>query len=142
MSLLAETCALLGDTASAAGLHRLLVPWATFNAADTAEGIRGSVSRYLGLLATTLKRWRGAERHFEDALEKNASMGARPWLAHTQADYARMLLARDDTSDRERALELLADAVATYWELGMESWAKAASELNQALRARAPRHRP
>jgi DNA-binding SARP family transcriptional activator/tetratricopeptide (TPR) repeat protein len=142
MSLLAETCALLGDTGSAAGLHRLLVPWATFNAADTAEGMRGSVSRYLGLLATTLKRWREAERHFEDALEKNASMGARPWLAHTQADYARMLLARDDTSDRERALELLADAVATYRELGMESWAKAASELNQALRARAPRHRP
>jgi DNA-binding SARP family transcriptional activator/tetratricopeptide (TPR) repeat protein len=141
MSLLAETSALASDVGSAAILHRLLVPWATFNAADTAEGIRGSVSRYLGLLATTLGRWEQAELHFEDALAKNARMGVRPWLAHTQLDYARTLLARDDASDRERALELLADARATYRDLGMEGWAKEASQMKQAPRAaRMPRH--
>jgi tetratricopeptide (TPR) repeat protein len=47
--------------------------------------------------------------------------GARPWLAHTQDDYARMLLARAGPGDRERAQELLDAALATYRELGMET---------------------
>ncbi len=100
MSLLAETAGLLSDADSAALLYDLLVPWAEFNVVDVAEGMRGSVARYLGIAATTTKRWDEAELHFEDALSMNAGMGARPWLAHTQADYARMLLARDGPGDR------------------------------------------
>jgi hypothetical protein len=46
-------------------------------------------------------------------------MGARPWLAHTQYDYARMLLARGAAGDRERAEELLASATALAQALGM-----------------------
>ena len=64
-------------------------------------------------------------------------MRARPWLAHAQQDYARMLLARARTGDRERALALIAHALATYRELGMQSWAKNASKLERGPRARA-----
>jgi DNA-binding SARP family transcriptional activator len=128
MSLLAETAALVGDATSSAVVYRLLLPWATFNAADTAEGMRGSVSRYLGLLAP---RPDEAERHLESALESNASMGARPWLAHSKADLARTLLRRDGAGDRERANELIRDAVATYRQLGMKPWAQSAAELAQ-----------
>src|SRR5919201_617242 len=137
MSLLAETAALLGDTDSAAVLYRLLVPWAAFNAADWPEAIRGSVSRYLGILAATRRRWDEAGMHFEDAVEMNARMGARPWLAHTQHDYARMLLARGGPRDRDRAQEIIDEALASYRELGMQSYAARASAL--ALRAQAPR---
>jgi hypothetical protein len=63
----------------------------------------------------------------------NEGMGARPWAAHTKHDYARMLAARDETTDRERALELSANALTTYRELGMNSWADAASELERVL---------
>jgi 5'-methylthioadenosine phosphorylase len=49
--------------------------------------------------------------------------------AHAQDDYARMLLVREEPGDRERAEELLADALATYRELGMESYAAKASAL-------------
>jgi tetratricopeptide (TPR) repeat protein len=133
MSLLAETSALLGDTDSAPVLYGLLVPWMALSAADLAEGIRGSVSRYLGLLATTTNRWEEAKLHFEDALAMNARIGARPWLAHTQHDYAQMLLARDGTDDRERAQELLEAALATYRELGMESCAAKAEALAQEV---------
>jgi hypothetical protein len=57
-------------------------------------------------------------------------MGARPWVAHTQHDYARMLLARSQSGDRARARDLLATALETYRELGMEPWAeRAESEL-------------
>ena len=121
MSLLAETCTFLSDSRAAAVLYRLLLPWAAFNAVDAAEAIRGSASRYLGLLAWAMSRWGDAARHFEHALEMNAEMGARPWLAYTQDDYARMLLARDRPGDRERAHELHAAAVATYREIGMDS---------------------
>jgi DNA-binding SARP family transcriptional activator/tetratricopeptide (TPR) repeat protein len=129
MSLLAETCALLGDSTSAPVVYRLLLPWAALNAVDVGEGIRGSVARYLGLLAAMTERWSEAARHFEDALEMNERTGALPWLAHTQNDYAQMLLARNDTGDRERAAELVQAAVATYRELGMESYAEKASTL-------------
>jgi hypothetical protein len=56
----------------------------------------------------------------------NERMNARPWLAHTQADYARMLCARDAPGDHERADELLRLARATYGELGLTSRAEAA----------------
>jgi hypothetical protein len=131
MSLLAETSALMDDTDSAPIIYGLLLPWATFNAADYLEGIRGSVSRYLGLLATTITRWNEAAQHFEHALEMNAMMGARPWLAHTQNDYACMLLARRASGDQHKAQLLLSQAVAAYRKLGMP--VPAASESAVAL---------
>jgi DNA-binding SARP family transcriptional activator/tetratricopeptide (TPR) repeat protein len=132
-SLLAETSALLGDTQAATILYRLLLPYATFNAVDTAEGMRGSVSRYLGLLATTMSRWDEATNHFENALAMNERMGARPWLAHAQHDYARMLLARDGSGDRNQALELLAGCAETCRELGMRALEERASALREQV---------
>jgi tetratricopeptide (TPR) repeat protein len=126
MSLLAETSGLLGDTASGAVLYRLLVPWAAFSAADHPEGFRGSISRYLGLLATMTQSWAQAELHYQDALAANTGMGARPWLAHTEHDYARMLRARNGRGDRERAERLLDAARKTYRELGMNSYGASA----------------
>jgi DNA-binding SARP family transcriptional activator len=119
VSLLAETSAALRDASSAGVLYRLLLPWAALNVADHPEGLRGSASRYLGLLAATMEHWSDAERHFEDAVAMNERMGARPWLAYAQNDYARMLLVRDAPGDAERARELGDKALATYRELGM-----------------------
>ena len=139
MSMLAESAALLGDTSAATVLYRLLLPYGEYNVENAADAIRGSVSRYLGLLASTLERWQDASAHFESALTLNASMGARPWLAHTQHDYARTLLARNATGDREQAIDLIRSALATYRELGMERWAVQASELEQSCGSRSRR---
>jgi hypothetical protein len=49
----------------------------------------------------------------------NSRIGARPWLAHTQEDYARMLLERDEPGDRGRANELLESCLSTCHELGI-----------------------
>jgi tetratricopeptide (TPR) repeat protein len=132
MSLLAETCILLEDRAAADVLYRLLLPYATLNAVDVAEGFAGSVSRYLGLLASAMSRGNEAARHLDDALSMNERMGARPWVAHTQYDLARVLLARDGPGDRERAQELVEAALATYRELGMETYAATAMALAEA----------
>jgi tetratricopeptide (TPR) repeat protein len=123
MSLLAETAWLLRDPVYGEALHPLLVPWAAFCAADHPEGFRGSISRYLGLLATMTQSWSDAELHYEDALAANARMGSRPWLAHTEHDYARMLHARNSRGDRERAQALLDHARTTYRELAMDIYA-------------------
>jgi hypothetical protein len=69
------------------------------------------------MLATALGRYSDAERHFRRATEMNERMQARPWLAHTRLEHARMLERSD--SDSERAAELRALAQATFRELGM-----------------------
>ena len=127
--LLAEVCAALGDRSRAAALYELLLPYEGFNQLNYPEICCGSTSRHLGLLATTMSRWQDAERHFETAIELDRRTGARPWLAHAQADHARMLQARGHAGDRELALDLIAHACATYRELGMHLHAERLTSL-------------
>jgi DNA-binding SARP family transcriptional activator len=129
LSLLSEVAAQLHDRERAAHLYRMLLPYGHLNALAAGEVAVGSVSRYLGLLASTTRQWNDAARHYEDALKMNARLGARPWLAHTERDYARMLLARGSTGDRDRAQSLLSQASASYEELGMPTGAASASAL-------------
>jgi tetratricopeptide (TPR) repeat protein len=129
MSLLAEACALLGDASPARKLYDVLSPYSGLNVIAVPEVLFGSVDRVLGVLAGMLGRWEDAEGHFTAALEMDRRMDARPWAAHSLHDHAAMLLARDGPGDRERADGLLADAIATYEGLGMESWAKRAVAL-------------
>jgi DNA-binding NarL/FixJ family response regulator len=71
-----------------------------------------------------MERWEEAAQHFVDALAMNARMGARPWLAHTQYQYAVMLLARNQSGDRDKAVSLLHEALTTAHELGMQALEK------------------
>jgi DNA-binding SARP family transcriptional activator len=119
INLLPEVCRYLGDTALAATLFELLLPYASLNAITPPELCLGSVSRGLGILAGTRSMWPEAVRHFEGALARNAETGARPWLAYTQYDYARMLRDRGEPGDSERAEELLASSHLLSRELGM-----------------------
>jgi tetratricopeptide (TPR) repeat protein len=121
MSRLSEVVSFLGDTRRAAILYDLLLPYADRMALTGGiVACRGSVSRPLGLLATVLSLYDDAERHFEKALELNARIRARVWVAHTQHDYARMLVARGAPGDREKAAGLAAAALATAREAGMK----------------------
>ena len=72
------------------------------------------------MLAATLERWDDAERHFEAALEMNTRMGAVRATVWTQCRYAQMLLARDASGDRRKALDLLSQAIDTAQPLGMK----------------------
>jgi DNA-binding SARP family transcriptional activator len=129
VSLLPDPCAFLGDEAAAAKLYSLLLPYEHVYAVAAIETVFGSLARGLGVLATTLRRFDEAERHFKVAIETERRMRARPWLAHAQHDLAAMLLARGAAADRERARALLEEAAATYRELGMPTWASRATAL-------------
>ena len=133
MGLLAETAASLDDAGAGSILYRRLLPYADRVAVIYPELATGSVSRYLGILAATAARWDEAERHFEAALEMNQRIGARPWLAHTQTDYARMLSARREQGDGERALALARHALEGYQRLGMGRFVADAERLERSL---------
>jgi tetratricopeptide (TPR) repeat protein len=119
---LSEVCAYLGDVDRAVSLYQLLLP---YNGRTIVAGFFsvcfGAVSRYLGILAATMCRWDDAETHFEEALELNTRIDARPWLAHTQYQFAIMLLSHGHTKDRARAMSLLNDALEIAQQLGMKS---------------------
>jgi DNA-binding SARP family transcriptional activator len=119
MSLIAETCTRLQDTTTAAVLYRRLTAHADLNAADPPEGARGSVARYLGQLAAALGRHQEAADHFDRAVAMNRQMGAQLWLAHTQHDYAQLLLTGRAPGERKRGSLLHDAAQATYRELGI-----------------------
>jgi tetratricopeptide (TPR) repeat protein len=122
MTFLADICTFLGDKARADTLYQMLLPFAGNNVVvGNAASCYGTLSRWLGALAATLERWDDAAHHFEDAIAMNARMDARTWLAHTQAQYATMLLARRHSGDRDKAGALLDAALATARELGMRA---------------------
>jgi DNA-binding SARP family transcriptional activator/tetratricopeptide (TPR) repeat protein len=135
MSVLAEACALVRDVESAAALYAQLLPYVGRNAASPPEGLAGSVARYLGLLASVEANWDRATSHFEEALELNGGMGARPWSARTECDYAAALMARGAPADLARAAELLEAALATSRELGLQALEFSASSKLSELAA-------
>ena len=120
MTYLVDVCTFLEDIPRASTLYRLLLPYAGRTCDGPGAACYGAASRYLGMLAATMERWEEAAQHFEDALAMNTRMRARPWLAHTQHEYAKMLLARNQPGDREEATALLNMALTTARELGMQ----------------------
>jgi tetratricopeptide (TPR) repeat protein len=136
---LAEAAARLGDAPRAAVLYERLLPYADRVSISYTEISLGPVAHYLGILAAATGRWNEAEQHFTSAFELSERIGARPWLAHTQHDYAQMLLDRGHQGDRGRVTELLDHALATYRRLGMDGFARKAAAL-EAGRSRPTRH--
>ncbi len=129
MLVLCDPAAAFADAEGTARLHDALLPFERLYSQAPVEAVFGCVARGLGVLATALGRLDQAEGHFDVALEVEDRMRARPWYAHVQHDLAAMLLARGGAGDADRASGLIAEAVTTYRELGMERWAARAEAL-------------
>ncbi len=134
LALASLVSARLGEPGAAGSLYPVLLPYAAHIIAITMPHpivCLGSASFYLGLLASVTSRWAEAGDHFETAIAAHDRLGARPLLARTRYEYARMLLARGQAADRSRALGLLDQALASARAIGMVQ----VSEGIQALRA-------
>jgi class 3 adenylate cyclase/tetratricopeptide (TPR) repeat protein len=118
---LAQVCADLDDQKLAALYYPQLQSVAG-QVGVTAIGLvcYGSLAYPCGQLAACLKRWGEAEQFFNQAVEMNARIGARPYLVRTRRAYANMLLDRNVSGDCARAAELIAEARAEAGELGMQ----------------------
>jgi tetratricopeptide (TPR) repeat protein len=127
MTLLSDVCATLRDTTRAFTLYRLLLPYACLHAVGQTEFSLGAIARALGNLAATAGHFDHAVTHFETAIQLNDRIGARPWIAHAEHDYARMLLCRNGEGDHAHANKLVIAASSTFAELGMNTWAQRTS---------------
>jgi hypothetical protein len=131
---LAEVCTFLQDSERATMLYEWLLPYdGRAVVAGGATACYGAVARYLGMLAAMQLNWAAAEQHFEGALALDARMGVPPWLAHSQYEYAAMLLARGQDGDRRRAKALLEEAAAAAAEMAMAYLAQKVSRLQASV---------
>ena len=132
---LCEVCAYLHDEQHAAALYRLLFPYRGCNLVTGANLVcQGAADRHLGMLAATMKRWDEAEEHFVAATTANARQGGLPWVAHSQFQHARMLVARNIAGDRERAALLADQASETAAALGMIRLTEQVAQLREQPR--------
>jgi class 3 adenylate cyclase len=105
--------ALLGHTDLASGLRDLIAPYREHNAVLGVAAFMGAVAHHLGVLDGVLADWGAAVTNLELALERHRAMGARPWVALTQIELARVLRARGAPGDPALAEALTAEAVVT-----------------------------
>jgi tetratricopeptide (TPR) repeat protein len=130
---MAEVAAGVRSVPAAKVLYAALRPFGPqFVICGTAGATYGSVWRHLALLADVLGRPDEAAEHFERAIDAHRAAGALPYLAHTQREFAAMLLGRGRPEDRQRADRLLAEATETYRRLGMEPWLHRAEAMTEA----------
>jgi DNA-binding CsgD family transcriptional regulator len=101
-----------------------------------AVGSMGSVSRYLGQMATLMRDWPRVEIDFGRAMRRNMETRARGEVAETRFDWATALLRHGQARDRERAIGLLEAAALGAAELGMEPLRSRAANALAALMSR------
>ena len=119
MSLIGEAIALIGDEKRAPMVYEALLPYeGLVIVVARAAGCNGPIDRVLGMLAQTMGRMDDAERHLGNAVEIATRMGDRPGMALCGLGLAEMLLARDQSNDRELAQEMLSTVLSTAREMG------------------------
>jgi tetratricopeptide (TPR) repeat protein len=127
---MAEVAAAVRSVSAAEILYEALRPFGDQLVVCGVGGATyGSVWRELALLADVLGRGEEAVGHFERAIQSHRAAGALPYLAHTQREFAAILLGRGEPGDRGRAGALLDEAVDTYRRLGMDRWLEQAETL-------------
>lgn len=117
LSFVAEVAVSLGDTEAAQAIYDLMLVYKNMTVtAGVATVSFGAATRYLGMLAAALGDFKRAAGHFEHALEMNAANGSRPWLAHTMAEYADLLLKIGTENAIQRSSSLSEEA----WKIAVE----------------------
>ena len=129
LSYLADAATFVGDGERASVLYQELSPYAELCIASYATACYGPASRYLGMLAATIGRLDDAQAHFEDALVRCDRLESPTYAAHTQYQFARMLLTRRGAGDVAQAELLARAALETAARIGMRALEERASRL-------------
>jgi len=140
VALAADVCAFLGDKLHAAALFAMLQPFADRNAIGSAGGVcSGCVSRQLGLLAELLGQPDEAFGYFENAIARDARMGARPFVLRSMLDLAALLTSQAgaeagfEPEPHMRARALAQEVQREALTIGMERTAERAASLLDRL---------
>src|SRR5205085_8346334 len=121
LSYLADAVTFVGDGERARVLYRALLPYAELCIGTYNIACYGPASRYLGTLAATVGGFDDAQAHFEDALVRCDRLESPTYAAHTQYQFARMLLARRRAGAVGQAELLARAAQETAARIGMRA---------------------
>jgi class 3 adenylate cyclase/tetratricopeptide (TPR) repeat protein len=123
-----EGLAVLAERNEAAKLYPLVL-----EAIDTGAVIPWSGDRLLqtvaGMAAAAGGQWGKAEEHYQTALRQAHELPVVIQQPEVRRWYARMLIDRNAPGDREKARELLTEAIAMYRRIGMPKHVEMAEAL-------------
>ncbi len=129
-----EGLAVLGERDQAAKLYPLVV-----ELINTGGILRwwahGLLDTVAGMAATAGRQWEAAEAHYETALRQAHELPHKIEQPEVRRWYARMLIDRDGPGDRDKARELLTEAVAMYRDIGMPKHIEMAESLVREVEA-------
>jgi class 3 adenylate cyclase len=109
---LVRAVAVLQDREHAEVLYRNLAPFPRRMVfVGLAAATHGSTSELLGLLCTELERFDEGIAHFEEGLVQTRALGSRYHEAQTLIGWSDLHARRDAPGDRDRALELVNEAL-------------------------------
>ena len=140
--LLGQTCLVLGATEALAVVGdreqaHALYPW-------TLETMKGGMVLPMGLMmsfnetsagiaAACGAEWETAERHHQTAIRQAEEMPHKIEQPHTRRWYARMLIDRNGSGDKDKARVLLDEAIEMYGTLGIPKHLEMAKEMRSGL---------
>jgi len=123
-----EGLAVLGERDEVAKLYPLVL-----EAIDTGALVRlwacGLVQTMAGMAAAVGGQWEKAEAHYEAALRQAHELPAVVEQPEVRRWYARMLIDRNAPGDRDKARQLLTEAIAMYRRIGMPKHVEMAEAL-------------
>ncbi len=121
-----ESLALVGRRDEAAALHASTEGLAATGVHCYAQVSTTMFASAAGVAAACARQWTRAEAHHQLAIQQ-ADAAYRIFLPDARVWYADMLLARNDSGDRDRARALLAEALSLYESIGMPGFARRTS---------------
>ncbi|MEE8347443.1 MAG: AAA family ATPase, partial [Dehalococcoidia bacterium] len=115
-----EGLAVLGETGEkeeAARLYPLVLE--AIETGALTNGFNRLLQTVAGIAAAAGGQWEKAEEHYQTALRQAHELPVVMEQPEVRRWYARMLIDRDGPGDRDRARELLTEAIAMYRRIGM-----------------------
>jgi predicted ATPase len=118
LALVIEGLVMLGERSQAGELYPLVC-----GLVDTGAVVLWPISRFAqtiaGVAAAAARQWEAAEDHFQIAMQQAESFPDSLEQAEIRRFHAMMLIDRAGLGDREKARELLSEALDSYTSIGM-----------------------
>lgn len=115
----ARMCIELGDKQRA---EELISKISEFCPVPGDKRLAAEVDLLRAMLLRTQREWEESIDHFEKALEQSEAIGARRWdtfrLARFMLEFAQVYLDRNQDSDKQKALDLLNEALEIFQRFG------------------------
>ena len=132
MAYVAEGLALLGECDQAASLYPHVAE-ACDSGAVSAGAVMQGWQKVVGITAAAGRDWERATAHYETALEQYREIPYRLEEPEVRRWYAKMFIDRDAPGDRDKARQLLEEAIEGYRAIGMPRHLELAKALTASL---------